>query len=87
VRTVGGPHSLDGELYCTVRTDVETVRADSCRFIQALHRPLTLLLYGCEAMQLVTLSYCSLQEDKTDNVRVTLYCGVFVLILSGSQFS
>ena len=37
-------------------------------------------------MQLVTLRYCSLQEDKTDTVRVTLYCGVFVLTLSGSQF-
>jgi len=83
VRPFGGPQSLDGELYCTVRTDVQSVTADSCLCIQALYRPLTLLLHGCEGVQLVTLRYCSLQEDKTDTVRVTLYCAVFVLTLPG----
>jgi len=87
VRSVCGPHSLDGELYCTLRTDVQAVTADSCRFIQILHRPLILLLYGCEPVQLVTLRYCCLQEDKTDTVDVTLYCGMFSLILGGLQLS
>jgi hypothetical protein len=72
VRTVGGPHYLDGELKCTVRAHVQAVTADSCRFIQVLHRQLNLLLHKCEPVQLVTLHYCCLQEDKTDNVRVTL---------------
>jgi hypothetical protein len=73
VSTVGVPHSLDGVLQCTIRTYVQAVTADSCRFIQVLHRLLTLLLHGCEPVQLVTLRYSCLQEHKTDNVRVTLY--------------
>jgi len=28
-----------------------------------------------------------LQEDKTDTVHVTFYCGMFVLIMGGSGFS
>ena len=59
------------------------VTADSCRIIQVLHRLLTLLLHGCEPVQLGTLCYCSLQEDKTGNVRVTRYLGAFVLTLAG----
>jgi hypothetical protein len=73
VRIVGSPCSLDGELQCTVRTDVQVVTANSCRFIQVLQNPLTLLLHGCEPVQLVVLRYCCLKETKTHNVRVTLY--------------
>jgi hypothetical protein len=86
VRAVGGPHSWDGVLQCTPRTHVQVVTAESCRIIQLLHWPLTLLLHGCEPVQLVTLRYCCLQEDKTHNVRMKLYWGVLVLLLVGSQF-
>ena len=73
MRTVGGPHSFDGDLLIALRSHVQSVKSDSCHFIQVLHIPLTLLLHGCEPVQLVTLRYCCLQEGKTDNVRVTLY--------------
>jgi hypothetical protein len=84
VWTVSGPHPLVGELWCISRTHVQAVTADIYRTIQVLHRPLTLLLHGCERLQLVTLlRYCSLQEDKTGNVLVTLYWGAFMLVLVG----
>ena len=69
------------------RTHVQTVKADSCLFIPVLHRPLILLLHGCEPVHAVTLRYCCFQEDKTDEVLVTLHWGVCMLILAGSQFS
>ena len=85
-RTVGGTHPLVGGLWRVPRIDLQDVIADSCRFILVLHRRLTLLLGGCEPVQLVTWRYCCLQEHKTDNVRVTLYWGAFVLKLcTGTQ--
>jgi hypothetical protein len=42
---------------------------NSFRFNQVLHRLLTLLLHECEPMLLVTLRYCCLQEDKTDQCK------------------
>ena len=50
------------------RTHVQAIRANIFHSIQVLHRPLTLLLHGCEPVQLVTLRYCCLQENKTDSV-------------------
>jgi hypothetical protein len=68
------------------RTDVRDVIADSFRIIQVPHRPLTLLLYGWELFQFVTLRYCRVQADTSDTVRVTLYWRVFVQTCQVSQF-
>jgi len=85
-RTVGGPHPLVGGLWRVPRTDVRDVIADSFCIIQVLHRPLTLLLYGCELFQFFTLRYCHVQADKSDTVRVTLYWRVFMQTCQVSQF-
>jgi len=65
------------------QTDVPFVTADSCHNIEVLHWPLTLLLYGCEPLQLVTLHYCCLLKQRSSNVLVTLYFGSSLLTLDG----
>jgi len=56
-------------LWCTFRTHVRAITADSCRIIQVLHWQLTLVLHECERLRLVTLRYCCLQKEKAGNVR------------------
>jgi hypothetical protein len=85
VRTVIGPHPLVGDLWCSFRTHVQTVKVDSFHIIQVLHWPSTLLLRGCERVRQVILRYCCLQEEKTGSALIALYWGAFVLTLAGFE--